>query len=95
MKANLENLKGALEALARAYRAKFEDLSEDEYQLVISGGGGGLNEDIRDVCDAFYGRHDMVEREGAYVTVYLDEADFLADVDEEALMQVFPVGAVA
>ena len=91
MKANLTNLRKALEACAKAHNAKFEDWS-DEGQLGVWSITPGTICDVKMICEAFFGPNPMmVEPNYGYTTVWLGY-DYLPEVNDGLLYSALPYG---
>ena len=94
MKPSNELLKKALAACAEAHHSDFCDWSEEELHVAIHSETVPVIADVRMICEAFYGKASMVEADWGYTTVYLDEAPFLDEVNEELLHLALPYGTV-
>ena len=94
MKANITNLKKALEACANAHNAEYSDWS-DEGQLGVWSVTPGTICDVRMILTAFFGDDyaaDVDENIGC-ITIWLDESmDGKNDVDETTLALALPYG---
>lgn len=90
MKPTLENLKKALMACAQAHNAEYCDWSEEECQVALKSDSVPAVNDVRMICEAFYGHSRMVETGWGYTTVYLDEEPFLEKADETLLPLSLP-----
>lgn len=83
MKANLTNLKDALQKCATAHGAKFCDWS-DEDQLAIDKVGVPVMNDVRRICEAFFGTFSPIDEDWGYTVVWLD-MPFLHEVNVSLL----------
>ena len=90
MKTILERFKRALKACAEAHGAEFCDWSEDDCQVVLKTESVPALNDVKMICEAFYGRSTMVETGWGYTTIYLDEGTFLDEVDGTLLSLALP-----
>ena len=90
MKATVESLKKALKACAEAHGAEFCDWSEDDCQVALKTESVPALNDVKMICEAFYGRSTMVETGWGYTTIYLDEETFLDEVDGTLLSLALP-----
>ena len=89
MKANLENLKEALQRCATAHHAKFCDWS-DEDQLAIDKTNVPVMADVMMICEAFFGTFSLIDEDCGYTVVWLD-TPFKQEVDEQLLNMALPV----
>jgi len=92
MKATLETLKKALAACARAHKSEFSDWSEEDGQVAIKSESVPVINDVRMICEAFFGSARMVEVGWGYTNVYLDECEMKTRVDETTLRLALPFG---
>lgn len=83
MKANLENLKEAMQKCATAHGAKFCDWS-DEDQLAIDKANVPVMADVRMICKAFFGTFSPIDEDRGYTVVWLG-TPFLSEVNEQLL----------
>lgn len=90
MKPDTEYLKKALKACAEAHGAEFCDWSEDDCQVALKTESVPALNDVKMICEAFYGRSTMVETGWGYTTIYLDEGTFLDEVDGTLLSLALP-----
>ena len=90
MNPSVETLIKALKACAEAHGAEFCDWSEEECQVAIKSDSVPAVNDVRMICEAFYGNSSMVETGWGYTTVYLDEESFLEKVNETLLSLALP-----
>ena len=92
MKANLTNLKKALETSAKAHGAEFDDWS-DEGQLGIWSTTPGTICDVQMICEAFFGHHDGVEVQTDLncITIWLCY-DYVKELDETKMYMALPFG---
>ena len=90
MKTILERFKRALKACAEAHGAEFCDWSEEECQVALKTESVPALNDVKMICEAFYGRSTMVETGWGYTTIYLDEGTFLDKVDGTLLSLALP-----
>ena len=93
MKANLENLKEAMQKCATAHGAKFCDWS-DEDQLAIDKTGVPLMCDVRRICEAFFGTFSPLDEDCGYTVVWLD-MPFMREVNEQLLAMALPARMAA
>lgn len=94
MKANIENLKKALKACAKAHNCDFDDYS-DEGQLLVGSETPATICDVHLILDAFYGNHKAAENNGwGSVTVWLSPRmnSSRKDVDMTTLALALPHG---
>ena len=89
MKANLSNLKDALQRCAAAHGAKFCDWS-DEDQLAIDKTNVPVMQDVRLICEAFYGTFSPLDEDCGYTVVWLC-MPFLQEVNVQLLNMALPV----
>lgn len=92
MKPSLDLLKKALKACAKAHGAEFKDWSRDDNQLGIKSESVPVVADVRSICQALYGHCAMIEVGWGYTVVFLDEAKFLDEADENLLRMSLPSG---
>jgi hypothetical protein len=90
MKANLENLKDAMQRCAQAHNAKFCDWS-DEDQLAIDKANVPVMADVRMICEAFFGTFSPLDEDWGYTVVWLG-MPFLHEVNVPLLNTALPVG---
>ncbi len=90
MKPSVDYLIKALKACAEAHGAEFCDWSEEECQVALKADSVPALNDVKIICEAFYGLSSMVETGWGYTTVYLDEESFLEKVDETLLSLALP-----
>lgn len=88
MKANLENLKQAMQRCAEAHGAQFCDWSEED-QLAIDKDNVPTVADVRMICEAFYGTFSPLDTDWGYTTVYLG-MPFLPEVNVQLLNMALP-----
>ncbi len=93
MKANLENLKQAMQRCAKAHRAQFCDWS-DEDQLAIDKANVPVMADVRMICEAFFGTFSPLDEDWGYTVVWLG-TPFLKEVNEQLLNMALPVQMAA
>ena len=93
MKANLTNLRKALKACAKAHKTSFENWAS-EGQLGIGATTIPVVADVQMICEAFFGKTNMVETGYGYTTVWINEEPFLPEVDEMTLEFALPYGTV-
>lgn len=93
MKPTIDLLKKALRECAKAHRAGFSDRTEDE-QIGIASESVPTVNDIRMICESFYGHSRMIETGWGYTTVYLDCDEMLDELDETKLRMALPNGTV-
>ena len=93
MKATKELLVKALTASAKAHNAEYE-LFEEDGQIAIYPVKVPLVADIRMICQALFGNCKMIETNTSfgYITVFLDEEEFLKEADEVLLKMALPAG---
>lgn len=92
MKANIENLKKALQVCAKAHNAEFCDWS-DEGQLAIHSDTVSVVNDVKMIAESFFGGNADVETDWGYVNVWLSD-EYLDDVDEVKLSLAMPYGEI-
>ena len=89
----MERLIESLLACANAHGYNSEYVSEYN-QVVVFGIGVPLLSDLRDIVMAFYGIGcgDCVDADDSWgtTTIYLDEYEFLDEVDEDRLKMALP-----
>ena len=91
MKANVENLKKALQLCAEAHKVEFCDWS-DEGQLALKSEDVPVLSDVKMIAEAFYGYGNTdVETDWGYTTLWI-HSDFLEEVDEDVLSLALPNG---
>ena len=89
MKANIENLKKALQLCAEAHKVEFCDWSEDG-QFGLKSESVPVVNDVKMIAEAFYGLGNAdVETDWGYTTIWLSE-DFLDEVGEFTLALALP-----
>ena len=88
MKANLENLKQAMQRCAEAHGAQFCDWSE-EGQLAIDKANVPTMSDVRMICEAFFGTFSPIDEDWGYTTVSLG-LPFLPEVNVQLLNMALP-----
>ena len=93
MKANLSNLKDALQKCATAHHAKFCDWS-DEDQLAIDKTNVPIVADVRMICEAFFGTFSPLDEDFGYTVVWL-QVPFLHEVNEQLLRMALPMRMAA
>jgi hypothetical protein len=89
MKANLENLKDAMQRCAQAHSATFCDWSEDD-QLAIDKANVPTMSDVRMICEAFFGTFSPMDEDCGYTVVWLD-VPFLQEVNVQLLNMALPM----
>jgi hypothetical protein len=89
MKANIENLKEAMQRCAKAHGAQFCDWS-DEDQLAIDKANVPVMADVRMICEAFFGTFSPLDEDWGYTVVWLG-MPFLKEVNEQLLNMALPV----
>lgn len=89
MKANLENLKDAMQRCAQAHRATFCDWSEDD-QLAIDKANVPTMSDVRMICEAFFGTFSPMDEDCGYTVVWLG-VPFLQEVNVQLLNMALPM----
>ena len=90
MNPSVETLIKALKTCAEAHGAEFCDWSEEECQVALKTESVPALNDVKMICEAFYGRSSMVETGWGYTTVFLDEESFLEKVDKTLLSLALP-----
>lgn len=90
MKANLTNLRKALKASAEAHNVEYHWWRNDG-QITLKSESVPVLADVRMICDAFYGHHDMVDTDFGYTIVWLGDG-FREYVDEISLAFALPAG---
>lgn len=93
MKANLENLKEAMQKCATAHGAKFCDWS-DEDQLAIDKANVPVMADVRMICEAFFGTFSPLDEDWGCTVVWLG-TPFLHEVNEQLLAMALPARMAA
>lgn len=93
MKANIENLKQAMQRCAKAHGAQFCDWS-DEDQLAIDKANVPVMVDVRMICEAFFGTFSPLDEDWGYTVVWLG-MPFLKEVNEQLLNMALPVQMAA
>lgn len=93
MKANITNLRKALKASADAHKVEFKYWRNDA-QMALKSESVPVIGDVQMICDAFYGNHEMVDVCCGYTCVFLDESEFLPQVNEMLLGLALPYGTV-
>lgn len=88
MKANLENLKEAMQRCATAHGAKFCDWSDEE-QLGIDKANVPVMQDVRMICEAFFGTFSPIDEDWGYTVVWLG-MPFLNEVNIDLLNMALP-----
>lgn len=91
MKANITNLRKALKASADAHKVEFHWWKNDGNMTLKSESVPVLG-DVRMICEAFFGRTDMVEADYGYTMVWLGVCAFRDAVDESLLALALPYG---
>ena len=94
MIANLENIKSALAACAKAHNAELLDLSEECRQIAVKSETVPTVNDVKMICEAFFGTASVVEVGYGFTNVYLDEVPFKESVDEVTLYMALPYGTI-
>lgn len=94
MIANLENLKSALAACAKAHNAELCDWSEQDGQIAVKSETVPTVNDVKMICEAFFGTASVVEVGYGYTNVYLDMAPYKESVDEVTLYMALPYGTI-
>ena len=89
MKANIENLKQAMQRCAKAHGAKFCDWT-DEDQLAIDKANVPTMADVSMICEAFFGTSSPLDEDWGYTVVWLG-TPFLKEVNEQLLNMALPV----
>lgn len=89
MKANIENLKDAMQKCATAHKANFCDWSEDD-QLAIDKANVPVRADVSMICEAFFGTSSPIDEDWGYTVVWLD-MPFLPEVNVQLLNMALPV----
>jgi len=90
MKANLENLKDAMQRCATAHGANFCDWSDDD-QLAIDKANVPVMADVRMICEAFFGTFSPLDEDWGYTVVWL-HVPFLHEVNVSLLNSALPTG---
>lgn len=90
MKANISNLRKALKTSAEAHKVEYHWWRNDG-QITLKGESAPILADVRMICDAFFGHHDMVETDWGYIIVWLGDG-FREKVDEITLSLALPYG---
>jgi hypothetical protein len=93
MKANLENLKEAMQRCATAHGAKFCDWSSED-QLAIDKANVPTMADVRMICEAFFGTFSPMDEDCGYTVVWLG-TPFLSEVNEQLLAMALPARMAA
>ena len=88
MKANLENLKQAMQRCAEAHGATFCDWSEDD-QLAIDKDNVPVTSDVRMICEAFFGSFSPLDSDWGYTVVWLG-MPFLPEANVQLLNMALP-----
>ncbi len=87
----IENFKKAMKICADAHHSEYADWEED-MQVAIKSESVPVVADVRSICDAFFGNHNMIDVDWGYTNVYLDEGEFLPKVNTTVLMMALPHG---
>ena len=93
MKGTIQLAVKALRKCAEAHRSQFYDYSgQEDQQVCIQGESVPIVADVRSICQAVFGRDDIVEVGWGFTTVYLDQCLPLEEVDETTLRMALPYG---
>lgn len=88
MKATIKSLKKALKACAEAHNVEYK-WWRDAGQVSLKSESVPVYADVKAICEAFYGRTDMLSVGWGFTTVYLEPME-KRDVDEILLSMALP-----